>query len=45
MDREQGTNLVFEAFAKERRKDAVSNLSSVNFGSPQTKTPAKIMMN
>eukprot|EP00347_Sterkiella_histriomuscorum_P006616 403352090 len=52
IDRDQGKNLVFDQFAIEKRhpnqnNSVVSNISSVNFGSPQTKIsmPNKLMMN
>lgn len=49
MERETGKNYVFDLVIKEKKKgsNSASNISSVNFGSPQPKmsAPAKIMMN
>jgi hypothetical protein len=48
LERETGKNYVFEQVTRDKKRNlySTSNLSSVNFGSPQTKlqTPAKLVM-
>jgi hypothetical protein len=51
-ERENGRNYVFEEVQREKKKyaNSASNLSTVNFGSPQASlnkisAPAKILMN
>jgi hypothetical protein len=48
LERDSGRNYVYEQVTRDKKRNlySTSNLSSVNFGSPQTKlqTPAKLMM-